>query len=131
MECIDLMFNAIKILGVYYSYDKNFENQENFINLVLKTEKLSRLSAMQNLSIAGTITVFNTLAISKIVHLASAKVIPNSVILEPDKIKKHFIWKIGNPKIKLDTLCKIMNNGGLKNVNITFKIISLQCSLVK
>ena len=24
MECIDLMFNAIKILGVYYSYDKNF-----------------------------------------------------------------------------------------------------------
>ena len=29
MECIDLMFNAIKILGVYYSYDKNFENQEN------------------------------------------------------------------------------------------------------
>ena len=36
IECIDLMFNVIKILGVYYSYDKNFENQENFINLVLK-----------------------------------------------------------------------------------------------
>ena len=61
---------------------------------------------MQNLSIAGNITVFNTIAISKIVHLASAKVIPNSVILEPDKIKKHFIWKIGNPKIKQDTICK-------------------------
>ena len=43
MECIDLMFNAIKILGVYYSYDKNFENQENFINLVLKIEKRLRL----------------------------------------------------------------------------------------
>ena len=28
MECIDLMFNAIKILGVYHSYDKNFENQK-------------------------------------------------------------------------------------------------------
>ena len=40
MECIDLMLSAIKILGVYYSYDKNFGNQENFINLVLKTEKL-------------------------------------------------------------------------------------------
>ena len=33
------MFNAIKILGIYHSYDKNFENQENFTNLVLKTEK--------------------------------------------------------------------------------------------
>ena len=51
MECIDLMFDAIKILGVYYSYDKNFENQENFINLVLKTEKLLRLWRMRNLSI--------------------------------------------------------------------------------
>ena len=39
MEYIDLMFSAIKILGIYYSYDKNFENQENFINLVLKIEK--------------------------------------------------------------------------------------------
>ena len=26
MECIDLMFNVIKILGVYYSYDENLEN---------------------------------------------------------------------------------------------------------
>ena len=130
-ECIDLMFNAIKILGVYYSYDENFENQGNFINLVLKIEKLLRLLRMRNLSIAGKITIFKTLAISKIVHLALVKVIPNSVILELDNINKHFIWKNGNPKIKQDTLCKDYENGGLKNVDITFKIISLQCSWVK
>ena len=82
MECIDLMFNAIKILGVYYSHDKNFENQENFINLLLKIEKLLRLWRIRNLSIARKITVFKTLAISKIVHLIT--VIPNSVILEID-----------------------------------------------
>ena len=40
MECIDPMVDAIEILGVCYSYDKNLKNQENFINLVLKTEKL-------------------------------------------------------------------------------------------
>ena len=42
-ECIDLVFNVIKISVVYYSYyypyDKNLENQENFINLVSKIEK--------------------------------------------------------------------------------------------
>ena len=27
-ECIDLMFSATEILGVYYSYDKNLEKQE-------------------------------------------------------------------------------------------------------
>ena len=88
MECIDLMFNAIKILGVYYSYDKIFKNQENFINLVLKIEKLLRFWRMENSSIAGKTAVFKILAISKIVHLALVKVIPNSVILELDKIEK-------------------------------------------
>ena len=86
---------------------------------------------MRNLTIAGKITVFKTLAISKIVHLALVKIIPNSVIFELDKIKKHFIWKNDSPKIKQDTLCKDYENGGLKDVDITFKIISLQCSWVK
>ena len=36
------------------------------------------------------------------------KVIPSSVILELDKIKKHFIWKNGNPKIKQEPFVKIM-----------------------
>ena len=36
MESIDLTFNANKSLGAYYSYDKNFKNQEKFINLVVK-----------------------------------------------------------------------------------------------
>ena len=94
MECTDLMFNAS------YSYDKNFENQENFMNLVLKIEKILRFWEMGNLYIAGKITVFKTLAISKIVHLALVKVIPSSVLLELDKIKKHLILKNGNPKIK-------------------------------
>ena len=86
------------------------------------------IKTFKNLSIAGKITVFKTL--QKIVQLALVKVIPNSVILEFVKINKRF-KKNGNPKIKQDTLCKDNENGGLKNVRITFKIIGLQCSWVK
>ena len=86
---------------------------------------------MRNLSISSKTTVIKTFAISKIVHLALVKVIPDSVSLELDKIKKHSIWKNGSPKTKQDTLCKDYENGGLKNVDVTFKIISLQCSWVK
>ena len=100
------MFNTIKVLEVYNSYDKNFENKENCINLVLKIEKYLRHWRMQNLSIAGKITVFKTLVISKIVHLSLVKVITKSIILKFYKIKKHFILKNGNPKIKQGTLCK-------------------------
>ena len=55
---------------------------------------------MRNISIAGKITVFKTLAISKIVHLTLVKVILISTIFELDKIKKHIIRKNGNPQIK-------------------------------
>ena len=44
---------------------------------------------------------------------------------------KHFIWKNDNPKIKQVTLSKDYENGGLKYVDNTFKIISLYCSWVK
>ena len=86
---------------------------------------------MRNLSIAGKITVFKALEITKILQLTLVNVIPNAVILELDKLNKHFIQKNGNPKIKQHTLCKVYDNGGLKNVNITFKITSLQCTWIK
>ena len=63
---------------------------------------------MRNLSIAGKNTVFKKI-ISKIVHLALVKVVPISTILELDEIKKHFIWRNGNPKItRFTRFVKIM-----------------------
>ena len=46
------------------------------------------------------------------------KTIPNSIIQELSKIQKEFIWKTHNPNIKHDTLCKMYENAGLKNVDI-------------
>ena len=101
------------------------------MNLVFEIAKLLSFCRMRNLSVVGKITKFKTLAVSKIVHLALVKVIPISTILELNEIKKHFTRKNGNPKIKQDILSKDYENGSLKNVDITFKIISLQCSWVK
>ena len=41
------------------------------------------------------------------------------------------MWETCNPKIKYDTLCKNYENGGLKNVDIMYKVESLQCSWIK
>ena len=80
---------------------------------------------MRDFSIAGKITVFKTLATSKVVHLALSKTIPKSIIQELNKIQKEFIWKTRNPKIKHDTLCKNYENGGLENVDIPYKVAML------
>ena len=51
------------------------------------------------------------------------KTIPNSIIQKLSKIKKEFICKTRNPKIKHGTLCKNYENGGFKNVDIIYKVV--------
>ena len=82
MRCIDLVTNIVKISVIYYSYNDKLEIQENFKRHIIKIEKFLRIWGMRDLSIAGRITVFKTLAISKIVHLALVKTIRNSIIHE-------------------------------------------------
>ena len=80
MRCTDLVSNIVKILGIYYSYNEKLEIQENFKRHIIKIERFLRTWRMKGLSIAGKITVFKTLAISKIVYLALVKTIPNLII---------------------------------------------------
>ena len=86
---------------------------------------------MRSLTLEGKITIFKTLAISKIIHLASVTVLPNSTITELNKIHKDFSWIHQRPKIKEKTVINNFDKGGLKNVDISSKITSLQCSWVK
>ena len=131
LRCIDLVSNKVKILGVYYLYNDKLEIQENFKRHIIKTEKNLLIWRMRDLSIAGEITVFKTLAISKMVHLALVKTIPNSIMQELRKISKEFVWKTRNPKIKHDTLCKNYENGSLKSHDIMYKVVSFRCSCIR
>ena len=80
------------------------------------------------LSLEGRIIIFKALSISKIVYLTFLTVIPNSLIEELQKIQKTLIWHFSHPKISHKTLCNNFENGRLKHVDISSKIISLQCS---
>ena len=73
---------------------------------------------MRELTIEGKISIFKTLAISKIVHLALVKDVPSKTIAQLEKIQKQFIWKNGNPKLKHTTFCNEYEQGELKNVDI-------------
>ena len=79
---------------------------------------------MHQLTLEGRRTIFISLAISKILHLA----LTNSISVENidllSKIQESFFWKKSKPKIKHET-CKSYKHGDLKNVNIFKKIASL------
>ena len=139
MECVNLKNNPIKILGIHLSYNRRLENDENYRRYIIKIVetveieillKLLKLCTIRQLTIEGKILIFKTLAISKIVHFALVKDVPFSTIAQLEKIQKQFIWKNGNPKLKHTTLCNEYEQGGLKNVDIFFKITSLQFSWV-
>ena len=70
MDCIDLTKKTMEVLGIHFSYNKKLEIEENFIRHVQKIEKVLKLWRMRNLTLEGKITVFKTLAISKIIHLS-------------------------------------------------------------
>ena len=131
MECVNLKNNTIKILGIHFSYNRRLKNDENYIRYIIKNEKSLKLWRMRQLTIEGKISIFKTLAIPKIVHLTLVKDVPSNTITQLEKIQKQFIWKNGNSKLKHTTLCNEYEQGGLKNVDIFFKITSLKCSWVK
>ena len=113
MECVNLKSNTIKILEIHFSYNRSLENGENYRRYIIKIEKLLKLWRMWQLIIEGKISVFKTLVISKFVHLALVKDVPSSTIAQLENIQKQFIWKNGNPKLKLTTLCNEYEQGGL------------------
>ena len=73
-----------------------------------------KLWRARNLSLEGKITVFKSLAISKITRLALVKKIPPSIIRQLNKTQKNFIWNGLNLKIQNSTINNNYENGRLK-----------------
>ena len=66
IKCIDLTKEAIKILGVFFSYDKNLLHENNFRKTILNIERILKTWRLRNLTLEGKIIVFKILALSKL-----------------------------------------------------------------
>ena len=93
---VNLHENTIKKFGIHYSYNKQLENDQNFIKYIAKIENMLKLWN----SLEGKTTVFKSLALFKITHLALVKLILPSTIDQWRKIQKNFIWNRLSLKIK-------------------------------
>ena len=91
MQSVDLMRDAIMILGIYFSYSINIMNQKNYCKAITSIHGILKLWRMRNLSTEGKIVVFKTLAISKLVYLALLTVIPNLNLTKQQKYKKIYM----------------------------------------
>ena len=71
---------------MHFSYNKKLEREKKFIRHIRKIKKVLKLWRMQNLALEGKITIFKTLAISKIIHLSLVINVPTQIINELNKI---------------------------------------------
>ena len=105
----------MKILGIYFSYNVNLMNQNNYCQAITNIHGILKVWKMDSLSIKGKTLVFKTVAISKLVYIAVPTVIPNHIADQVAKMQKCFILNDSSPKIKHETLRRKFKVGVLNN----------------
>ena len=72
LKGVEIQILGIKILGIYFLYNMNHMNQNNYCQAITNNHSILKLWRMRNLSSKGKIAVFKTPA-----YLALLTVIPN------------------------------------------------------
>ena len=88
MKCIDLRNEAIKLLGVYFSYNKKINNDKIFYN-ILNIQGVLNVWRMRKLTLEGRIVVFKTLATLKIAFLA---LLTKALYQLVKELKRKYNW---------------------------------------
>ena len=92
MQMVNLKNDKIKILGCYSSYCKDLSEKYNFLEVINKLKTCLHVWKSRGLTLAGKILIFKTMALSKILYIATMKVPSELILDELDVIQKEFIW---------------------------------------
>ena len=82
LKSVNLTKESIKILSVHLSHNEKLQIELNFCTTIKNISNVIKLWRMRHLSLEGKITIFKSLAISKIVYLALFTIVPKNVIFE-------------------------------------------------
>ena len=94
---------AVKILGVYFTYDQFLWKKLNFEETLKSISEKLRFRNGRNLTILGRIQIVKTFAVPIPMYRAGLVCMHKDIIMEANKILFNFIWK-GKDKVKRSTL---------------------------
>ena len=104
---------AVKILGVYFTYNRPLKKKLNFTEIIDAIKAKLQCWKWRNLTIIGRIQIIKTFVIPLLMYRAGSICIDKEVINEANKIIFDFIWK-GKDKVKRTSLIGDTKDGGLK-----------------
>ena len=121
---MNLNENAIKILGINFTYNPELTVKLNFENKVTQFGTLLNLWKSRNLTIYGRCQVLKSLAMPKYTLYMYCPPPPQKkhVILNVKRKILEFIWNTKRPKVKYQILIKDYDNGGIKLPDIELSL---------
>ena len=128
---VSLVNDTIRILGVHFSYNQILYKEKNFMESLKKLQDVTKIWSMRALSLYGKITIFKSLALSKVLYISSMATIPTDILNLIENTHKNFIWSNKRAKIKHTTLISDYSKGGLKDIDVASKFKSLRLNWLK
>ena len=104
---------AVKILGVYFTYNQFLWKKLNFEETLKSISEKLRFWNWRNLRILGRIQIVKTFAVPILMYRAGLVCMHKDIIMEANKILFNFVWK-GKDKVKRSTLISDGEKGGLR-----------------
>ena len=121
---VSLLDSCIRVLGVNFTYNTILFIEKNYVDCIKKIQNVLRVWGMRFLTLYGKITIFKSLAFSKLIYIACMSTATDDIINLLETIQIEFIWDNKRPNVKHLTLIGDYSYGGLKDVDIPSKFKS-------
>ena len=128
---IKIRTGCFKTLGVWFSKSVKEMVRLNFEERVEDMRKILCIWNVRNLSLKGRITIIKSLVLPKVTFLLSLIYVPKEVLDRINKILMDFLWRHKMSKIKKETITGLIEDGGLKMVDVHKMNIAAKCAWKK
>ena len=112
---------ALKILGLYFSYDYRLKQKLNFDEIIVIDSIKIKIWKWRDLTVIGRIQIVKTFIVPIFMYRACMISLNKEIISEANKLIFDFIWK-GKDKVKRLTLINDIEDGGLTAPHLEFMI---------
>ena len=116
INTLDLNTEALRILGIHFTYNKTLSKQLNFDRVLNNLKSVINIWRGRTLSLYEKTLILKSLAIPKKLYVCSMFEVPYEFTGEVKKILCKFLWN-STPKIKYGVLIDNLENGGIKFID--------------
>ena len=125
VNCLNLLSDSIKILGIHFSFSQGLYNARNYLTVWKSVQEILNLWSTRGLTLAGRIQVFETFGISKMFYISYMNRVSSLIIEELKKIILHLFGRAKKTKIKHSSVVEDFASGSYKDIEIESEIKSL------